>query len=135
MKAVTWLAGLDLSQTVPAVAAPEVFLPTLPAVDSVATSHAALQRIEIPAREGRSFVPQLFRSLASEGDGNTTTLSNATFLFNRNYVTTLTVDKQDFQVIVDTGSSDTWLVTSDYVCYDEYGTPAAVSPTRIYSRN
>lgn len=41
--------------------------------------------------------------------------------YNRAYATDLTIGGQTFEVIVDTGSSDTWVIERGFVCVDGSG--------------
>ena len=79
-------------------------------VDKVSSNHVSLRRIEASPRSQR---PIWSQSLFNSADSNST---NTTFLFNRNYIAKLSIGKEDFEVIIDTGSSDTWLITDDFLC-------------------
>jgi hypothetical protein len=48
-------------------------------------------------------------------------LANATFLYDRNYIASISVGGQDLDIIIDTGSSDTWVVGGNFTCVDERG--------------
>lgn len=43
------------------------------------------------------------------------------------FLAPVTVGGQNFTTVIDTGSSDPWLVTSNFACYDLYGDPEAQS--------
>lgn len=50
---------------------------------------------------------------------NTTASTGLISLYEgEEFATGITIGGQDFQVIVDTGSSDTWVVESDFLCVD-----------------
>ena len=92
-------------------------------VDAVTSNHVVMRRIP-----GHGIQPAWQNSFRKEfGDGwdlaedfNTTksATSNMTFLYNRNYVVPMMVAGQEFQVSVDTGSSDSWVVQSNFTCVD-----------------
>ncbi|KAF5368298.1 hypothetical protein D9757_010525 [Collybiopsis confluens] len=47
--------------------------------------------------------------------------------FDEEYLTNLTIGGQDFALIVDTGSSDTWVAKQGFSCFDLSGTPVPTS--------
>lgn len=53
--------------------------------------------------------------------------SNMTFLYNTNYAIPISIGDQEFQVTVDTGSSDTWVVQSNFTCVD----PTTLGPINV----
>ena len=56
--------------------------------------------------------------LSADFNLTNSTTSNMTFLYNTNYVIPISIGKQEFKIAVDTGSSDTWVVHSDFTCID-----------------
>lgn len=91
--------------------------------DAVTSNHVAMRKIHgrLPVRNWQR---SLHRDagdtwdLTSASNVTTPATSNMTFLYNTNYVVPISIGDQEFQVTVDTGSSDTWLVQSNFTCFD-----------------
>ncbi len=92
-------------------------------VDAVASSYVSLRKVPGPDRRpawGRSSLSS-FRGDDEDvvpANSNSTTPAKLTFLYSTNYVANVSIGNQQFQVVVDTGSSDTWLVKSNFSCLD-----------------
>ena len=98
--------------------------------DGPAPNNIKLRRIESSARTRRPLWTRSLRQLDSR-EANATKFTNTTFLFNRNYVASITLGGQDFEVMLDTGSSDTWVIKSNFTCLDETGRSAPVGALHI----
>lgn len=107
--------------------------------DAVAPHHVEIE--QLPASEGRPRYPSLARRdseplrlrgldetlRAADDDPISKAHSPTEFLRNTAYAGTVSVGGQEFKMILDTGSSDTWVVTSSFQCYDDFGRRATVS--------
>jgi hypothetical protein len=106
-------AGLHLKR-----GTPKAFAKATP--DSPTTRYATLKRNGNGAVRSSS----ILRSLAVKDDNGTTSSSDNSPLENAGgveYLVSIKFGDQDLNVILDTGSSDTWAVSSDFTCVDVNG--------------
>ncbi|KAJ7469827.1 acid protease [Mycena galericulata] len=81
----------------------------------------------VPRRASRVHALNALRSLSSDNSGGeyTTPLMGADYDFE--YLVPITIGGQNFSVIVDTGSSDTWLPKTGFACFNLTGHPESAS--------
>lgn len=92
-------------------------------VDKVVSSHTKLQRIPHRAPPQIYWTHSLAGSLSDHdgiitADTNSTKVTGLGFAQNNSYVATINIGRETLQLIVDTGSSDTWIVQKNYTCLD-----------------
>jgi len=64
--------------------------------------------------------------LGSENPGEVNATTRIKYLHSSQYVGNISVGSQEFQVVLDTGSSDTWIVHESFSCVDYDDRPISV---------
>jgi len=92
--------------------------------------HLPLRRVRGPSQKSH------WLRVAGGVPGERVELTNSTsmtFWRTSQYIGNISVGNQDFQVAIDTGSSDTWVVHEDFVCLDGESKPLPVCSARLAS--
>jgi aspergillopepsin I len=98
-----------------------------PEFDKTASGYMPLRRIPGPS-SNHLVLQHLRSSFDVEGALNVTSNSTKiTWLKSSQYVGSLSIGGKDFEVIVDSGSSDTWIIQKGYACVDYDGKAIPVS--------
>ena len=99
--------------------------------DSISNHVLALQKVKHPSRSS-GYLRALGQGPDSAdkfGWGPHSGETHINDLFSEEYIATIEWNKKSVQVIVDSGSSDTWLVQSGFQCLNINGTNVTVGST------
>jgi len=102
--------------------------------DPVATEYIKLERVS----GDRAMASQLSRVLAAkherraegalQADPNSSKTANLTFLYQNNYVGDVSVGGERVKLVIDTLTSDTWIVKNGFACVDASDQTVDVRP-------